>query len=71
MATNKSQGPPPRHRLADFAEDVIKAKGDWVQLDIEDKDKRNVYTQALKHIGQEYAEVTQVKDVLYGRLKES
>ena len=76
MATSKSEGPPlhPRSKatvLSKFAERVIAADGEWVQMRLDSEHKGNSYTHVLKCIGREYAEVTQANGVLYGRMKES
>ena len=68
-----SKGPATRAggRYTQFAKDVIDAQGEWVEIDLGRDGASNAYRDTLMRVGQKFAEVTQRKGILYGRMKES
>ena len=72
-----SKGPttgthPLRGRWAKFAQAVLDADGDWVELDVSDVPKQSRgYAEVYRFVGTRFAEVRKIKGILYGRMKES
>jgi len=56
-----------RGALADFADLIYSANGDWVEIKMP---TRGAYASVLRSLGLKVAEVTQEKGILYGRMRE-
>ena len=71
-----SKGPttgthPLRGRWAKFAQAVLDADGDWVELDVGDGVKQSRgYAEVYRFVGAQFAEVRKVGGILYGRMRE-
>ncbi len=55
----------------DFAKAMIDADGDWVEIELDDREARSAYTSVHRYIGTQYADVHYLSGILYGRMKES
>ena len=62
-----------RGKWAEFAQAVIDADGEWVEMDVFDEavSQSRGYGDVYRYIGTTYAEVRKIRGIMYGRMKES